>query len=594
MPPNLLEDSLGRGVENAEQPPRRLEDPILRLLGWNESIVTAYQRGDQTSKYLVDWDQFLSALGSHDRASAGSLLHAVCARGPPVDVVQAVLKLAKNTVNDQRYSIEATPLHLACFSDTEPPAIRALLETDARPLLQRDALGQIPLHLACRFCNSRVVQLLLEYDLSKESIRILDQAGETPLQIASRLAGKKVVEELLRAAEEADRNEASDFCWTQVPGQLPLHRAISRRISSPANLVRLLSTGQSKANLTTKDHRGQVPLHIALEHDVGAPALGELIENDVDCETFHVLDDLDRAPPDLLLRRILDQDESVLQTLRDLAQVDQKRRFFRAVDAKGLTILDKLLVLGESDHLSSIERDSLFLIASCTPPGAGDYSISISKVKMKLSRHHFQKLFEDPLFHRTLNNLMFLRSFTVYFMVDLYVRIFLVVCFTIATTEALEGNLTHWTYPCVYLTSLYLLAWQVRLIWNHELFFLREGWNVMDLMTEILVIVSVGLLQSGKENVGSFRVLNVLVGGLVWFVIVTAALRSTFLPFSVFLSGFTMVSIGDAMLTTEITRLTVDADPLVHDPLRHLYLPYDGSLCRYVFQECLRYRCLPE
>jgi ABC-type polysaccharide/polyol phosphate export permease len=81
----------------------------------------------------------------------------------------------------------------------------------------------------------------------------------------------------------------------------------------------------------------------------------------------------------------------------------------------------------------------------------------------------------------------------------------------------------------------------MKLIFNHQLYYLRESWNVLEMMTLILVMISVGLFHSGKENQGSFRALNVLVGGLIWFVIVTGSLRSTFLPFSVFVSGFTMV-----------------------------------------------------
>lgn len=76
---------------------------------------------------------------------------------------------------------------------------------------------------------------------------------------------------------------------------------------------------------------------------------------------------------------------------------------------------------------------------------------------------------------------------------------------------------------------------------NHQLYYLRESWNLLEMMTLILVMISVGLFHSGKENEGSFRALNVLVGGLIWFVIVTGSLRSTFLPFSVFVSGFTMI-----------------------------------------------------
>jgi hypothetical protein len=135
------------------------------------------------------------------------------------------------------------------------------------------------------------------------------------------------------------------------------------------------------------------------------------------------------------------------------------------------------------------------------------------------------------------------RAFTFYFMVDLYVRIMMVVLYTLCSNYAvndawLSPGYFAWLYAC----GAYLLLWQVRLAWHHQLYYLGEFWNLLDLATNMLVFVSVGLLQSGKPNEGGYRVLNVTVGGLVWFVILAVALRSTFKHFSVFLHGLTMVS----------------------------------------------------
>jgi hypothetical protein len=192
-------------------------------------------------------------------------------------------------------------------------------------------------------------------------------------------------------------------------------------------------------------------------------------------------------------------------------------------------------------------------MAACTPPESGKYIASFAKCEKILGPMTCKKIYSDAQFHKTLDNLMCKRSFTFYFMVDLYVRISLVALYTISTNRAMHDNVEHWSFVLVYLACIYLILWQMKLIFNHQLYYLRESWNLLEMMTLILVMISVGLFHSGKENEGSFRSLNVLVGGLIWFVIVTGSLRSTFLPFSVFVSGFTMVR--DSVIKKQFTMV---------------------------------------
>ena len=74
-------------------------------------------------------------------------------------------------------------------------------------------------------------------------------------------------------------------------------------------------------------------------------------------------------------------------------------------------------------------------------------------------------------------------------------------------------------------------------------------------------MVSSALLQLGTENEGSFRSFNVLVGGLAWFVIIIVALRSTFLHFSVFVSG--LITILWYMIPFGLTTMMMVRDWVV-------------------------------
>jgi ankyrin repeat protein len=546
---------------------------------------------DKKKKRAIDWDRFLvmfQSLETTMRVAAAELslnpwgchlLHIVCICWAPPDVVQVLLSVSTLPLTKKcGMAMEATPLHLACFFGCKAATVSQLLQadTDREALRMKDSQGRIPLHLACQNKgtekeSAKTVHLLLESDASKKSFAMIDRIGETPLQLACQLASKTVIEQLLEAALEADRIKENSFSMDDIPKQLPLHRAFHRKEKSPANVVHLLSTGPARANLTTKDRRGQVPFHIACENDPGASAFRQLIDNDPDSVTFKLTDVLGQSPMDVLIRRIIDGDDKVLTSLQDLARADEKRRFFGDEDAKSRTLLDKLLATFPSAdgnkhvRLSHVERKALFVIATCTPPGSGKYTLSLAKCQKMLEPFTFKKIYSDIHFHKTLNNLMCKRSFTFYFMLDLFVRILLVVFFTISTNHAMDGNIDHWSFVLVYLCSAYLMAWQVKLVLNHQLFYFREVWNVLDLLTQVLVIVSVGLLNSGKENEGSFRALNVLVGGLVWFIIVTGALRSTFLPFSVFVSGFTMVR-----HVTQCVASIYGCTPLLH-LLRRLF-----------------------
>lgn len=538
------------------------------ILGIRPShLKTVYGQGQSTPlrRSRIDWDRFLDVFeegGSgmqqhlaefrHDSIN-GYLLHLVCASAAPVDVMEIVLQASTLPIDQPcGLGLAATPLHLACFFGCPAASVDALLHADVNgtTLCTKDAHGRLPLHLACMMGKTtesiQVVTILLAHDATKQCLGCKDGHGATPLQIASERANQDVLALLLDAYLQADAMTENEYAVGDIPKQLPLHRAFHRSSNLSGNIVRTLAQSPSASPiLHTKDRRGQTPIHVACQYGAGRDAFQQLIDNDHSGETFRATDAYHQTPSDLIIKLINDNDTLALQTLNDIAAADQSRRFFAVQDGLGLTMLDKLLKSWpqkDAMALSSTQRNALLILIACTPPGSGRYALSLGNSKTLLPPHVFERVYMDRRFHTTLNNLMCRRSFTFYFMVDLYVRILLVIFFTIATNRAVvQYRNDLGPYIIFYLCASYLLGWQLKLAWYHQLYYLQEVWNILDLVTNILVVASVASLQSGQANTGGWRALNVVAGGLLWAVVVTAALRSTFKHFAIFVSGFTTV-----------------------------------------------------
>jgi hypothetical protein len=144
---------------------------------------------------------------------------------------------------------------------------------------------------------------------------MVDRHRATPLQVAAQMSSESVIAHLLEATVQADEMKDNVFNLVDMPQQLPLHPAFHRRTASPGNIVHLLSTGASQAILTTKDRRGQLPIHVALKCGAGVEVLMELINNDKTGETFNATDMSRETPAETLIQPINDGDESVMTTL---------------------------------------------------------------------------------------------------------------------------------------------------------------------------------------------------------------------------------------------------------------------------------------
>ena len=537
---------------------------------WN--LTEMYRRGDRLSSFHhhhVDWDAFLFAwtrLSPKEQVKVASqtvdddgftLLHYVCLAMAPTDIFRIVLRLTVGDETSPSSSKEnlvaipcglgmfATPLHLACFAGCRKTIVEELVAADPQVLYLGDSWSRLPLHLAVLSRQVDLVQVLCEADEFKKSLTMQDNGGNTPLSLAVS-GSSEVVASLLKAFVESDASSKNDFNMkNHLRDGLPLHKAVRSnralgRLRAAGHVVRLLANAHPEL-LETKDHRGQTALHVAIaEGNESIESLRCLLTGDSKNTALFTKDVLGQTPLDILFQRITREPDLSLSMVKALVKADDQRKLWSTLDEKGESTLDRYvhyLMTNHSDTVVSIEI--LYQILLGTPPGTGYYGTSMSDSQKFLGRSLYEKFLGDKEWHYTMNMVMSQRIFTYYFMLDMYMRILLVTMFSIGTHDRLDEkteSLTWWAFGVTYVCAGYLLLWQLKLIVRYELYYIRDVWSLMDVTTLVLVIFSASLLQS-SASVASHRSFHVLVGGMLWFITLTVALRSTFLPFAVFVSG---------------------------------------------------------
>ena len=112
-----------------------------------------------------------------------SLLHFVSARQPPLNVVLTLLSLYKGYVKEKD-SLGRLPLHIACRYQAKPDMIRLLIAMYPSSTSEPTKDGALPLHLACLYTkDKRVVQVLM--DANSVAAHVSDHMGLTPFDYAS-------------------------------------------------------------------------------------------------------------------------------------------------------------------------------------------------------------------------------------------------------------------------------------------------------------------------------------------------------------------------------------------------------------------------
>lgn len=159
---------------------------------------------------------------SSNSPSAGNLLlHEVCKKNPPMDIVEALIESNEEAVTTKGHS-GYLPFHYACAHGASIDLIRLLLSLHPEAIKTvDDEEGILPLHLACKLGITKeevYMCLLMAYP---ESSMIRDQYGRLPMDYAKSIrkdSHRKVAIQCLKratwletAAQQAREQTEADF-----------------------------------------------------------------------------------------------------------------------------------------------------------------------------------------------------------------------------------------------------------------------------------------------------------------------------------------------------------------------------------------------
>jgi len=195
-------------------------------------------------------------------------IHEACGgcktRDDLVDTIQHLLELYPESINarDERGLL---PFHYAASKAGHGRIdIMELLlkhDPDAASKKTTDGKGQLPLHLACRYCKRQeAIQVL--YDAFPEATFVLDADKKIPLQLIKK--GRSEVVKFFSAQFEYIKhlNDMTFMITANEIGWLPLHRALKDDVS--LGTIKLM-VKKCSAAVRMADDKLAFPIHIACE-----------------------------------------------------------------------------------------------------------------------------------------------------------------------------------------------------------------------------------------------------------------------------------------------------------------------------------------
>uniref|UniRef100_A0ABD2X5A0 Uncharacterized protein n=1 Tax=Trichogramma kaykai TaxID=54128 RepID=A0ABD2X5A0_9HYME len=203
-------------------------------------------------------------------------LHLICKnQNIDVDLVKTFIEISKEiqqTVQlDIGDKIGDTPLHLAVkYKNLE--VVELLLRNGANPNLINEG-GLTPLHIICKIENCKdLIEKFFEINNDIQQtvqVDMRDNWGNSPLHLALRRENRMAAEVLLRRG--ADPNSINK------DGLTPLHVISMRRRDNdlPNMLIELSNAVDLTLQLDIQDKSGNTPLHLALDH--GLEKVAELL-----------------------------------------------------------------------------------------------------------------------------------------------------------------------------------------------------------------------------------------------------------------------------------------------------------------------------
>jgi ankyrin repeat protein len=226
-------------------------------------------------------------------------LHMACWRGH-AQVVKVLRDHGADT-EVQDYNIRRTPLHFACVrghlavvnellspNDSNATTTTTIGKRKSREGANTEAKdndSDTPLHYASAIGHLEIVKAL---GSGGADILAVDKYGELPIHCAVRLRKSEVVKYLLQQFYATIRRLPlhkllEDLTWTGNPNITsrvpPLHDALHQDVLGTGDAVEIIEylVDQNPEFLSSRDHDGSLPLHVACRRGVSFPIVQSLV-----------------------------------------------------------------------------------------------------------------------------------------------------------------------------------------------------------------------------------------------------------------------------------------------------------------------------
>ena len=212
--------------------------------GYTPMHVACKRDAIEIVKYLVQEKQCEPS--QHPQLYDDLLIHCACANGN----AELVRKLATPTNVSTRhpYGCSAIKMYLYSYSTSYDTTDNSHLRDDDDDTPYDNAVGNTPLHEACKYANIEVVALLVNEFQCNQNVP--NEEGELPLHIAC----SKGSPEMAKLVSNCNVN-----CQTIYEKKTPLHKACE---NEALEVVKYLIQGKD-CDVALANDEGEVPLHIA-------------------------------------------------------------------------------------------------------------------------------------------------------------------------------------------------------------------------------------------------------------------------------------------------------------------------------------------
>jgi ankyrin repeat protein len=183
-------------------------------------------------------------------------LHSACARDPPSQVIEALLKAYPEGVQcpDNQGMV---PLHYACSNQASRDVVRRLLVAYSPAAQIPDPRGMLPLHyLACWGPSTiRVLDMLVV--AYRDALHRQDQEGKTPLDLAMDGDNEEVIAALKRWRSVEEQDNGNGNGNNNSPKSSPVSPSRKATPKSPSNLKQPLKPSPTSVILKNLEQHAQ-------------------------------------------------------------------------------------------------------------------------------------------------------------------------------------------------------------------------------------------------------------------------------------------------------------------------------------------------